>query len=100
MSTSLFDLWEIPASPGAAGVAFSVAGGDEPLEAVWRVDLRGTPQAAENELLGYLDLAQASTAALDNLPERLDGLLVQGRQRLGGLPLLPPLRRLLPQKPV
>ena len=85
MSTSLFDLWETPASPGAAGVAFSTAGGDEPLEAVWRVNLRGAPHAAENELLGYLDLAQASTAALDDLPERLDGLLVQGEARTRGV---------------
>jgi hypothetical protein len=78
LSTSLFDLWEISPSHGAAEIAFSAAESGEPLQAVWRMDLHGDAPAAEAEMANYFALAQASEAALDDLPARLESLLVIG----------------------
>lgn len=78
MTALIFSNWELPDAPGEGALSFDASTDQAPQPAVWRLDLPAEPQAALQALAELDERSQASSAVLDELPERIERLASQG----------------------
>jgi len=102
--SGLFQTWQFQPAPAAPGVSYAIDAGGAEAEAgaqaypVWRLELPADPISAEAVLSERQEVLGASRLALEDVPARIDELVLHARATGGvGLSFAPQTAETLPE---